>query len=149
MILSLANLTKEEDVLMGNGRWFTLLEIRSEGKHPNSQGLFLRGFTLIELLVVIGVIAVLISILLPTLSKSKSKAQARAVVCLSNMHEWAVIWETFTDDQKGQFIFDEEDPVKLEWLEPLAPYYAEKDILLCPSAAKATEGDDTGRKFRA
>jgi len=126
---------------------FTLLEVRTECGQHDLPRLLPSGFTLIELLVVIGIIAVLISILLPTLSKSK--AQARAVVCLSNMHEWAVIWKTFTDDQKGQFIFDEEDPVKLEWLEPLASYYAEKDILLCPSAAKATEGDDTGRKFRA
>ena len=107
-----------------------------------------RAFTLVELLVVIAIIALLMSILLPALSRVKQ--QAKAVLCMSNLRQWCVIFTMYTENNEGFFHAEygawDHNP---GWVSAMRPYYsghdkttttgessAEKDIRLCPAAKR-------------
>jgi prepilin-type N-terminal cleavage/methylation domain-containing protein len=59
------------------------------------------GFTLIELLVVIAIIAVLLSILMPALSKVRQ--QAYTIRCRANLKQYGVGMRMYLDDNDSYF----------------------------------------------
>lgn len=61
-----------------------------------------RAFTLVELLVVIGVIAILLAILLPAITRAK--AQARQLKCLNNIRQIGLASLMYTAEFKGWYL---------------------------------------------
>jgi prepilin-type N-terminal cleavage/methylation domain-containing protein len=72
-----------------------------------------RGFTLIEILVVVAIIALLISVLLPSLKRARD--QAKLVACKSNLHMLTVAFMAYSTETRGYLPGCSEDP-GADWL---------------------------------
>ncbi len=77
-----------------NGRGgFTPLEIKIPKWKRRG---FLTGFTLIELLVVISIIAMLMSITLPSLNSAREAG--KRIVCMNNLRQLTIAWYFYAND---------------------------------------------------
>ena len=102
-----------------------------------------KGFTLIELLVVIAIIALLMSILMPALSRVKQ--QAKTVACAAHLKQWTLYFSMYTKDHEGKFQAGTGDGHRNHWFSALRPYYGNnKKVMCCPTAKKPLDADSDG-----
>jgi prepilin-type N-terminal cleavage/methylation domain-containing protein len=95
-----------------------------------------RGFTLIELLVVIAIIALLMSILMPAMSKVRD--QARQIGCAASLRQWNFLFNMYIGDNNGRFFSG--CTVQGYWW-PMQLTYEQQDwrqnkTWFCPTATK-------------
>ena len=98
-----------------------------------------KGFTLIELLVVISIIALLMSILMPAMSRVKD--QARKVMCVNNLRQWGITCSAYAQDNNYQITAEYDQAIWVYALKPYMGYSDEKtrkkeDVIFCPMASK-------------
>jgi prepilin-type N-terminal cleavage/methylation domain-containing protein/prepilin-type processing-associated H-X9-DG protein len=88
----------------------------------------LRGFTLAELMIVVSIIAILISLLLPSLTAAKSAA--RTAMCASNMRQLFIGIRTATVDSR---LKDKAPFTAATWVAQVAPYVeGGPAVTVCP-----------------
>ena len=120
---------------MSRRKAFTLVELPVVSKRKRA------AFTLVELLVVIGLIAMLISLLMPVLGKARKAAQATA--CLSNLRQMGTAWAVYTVENHGRLLYFNQntkaapESVYLSyWVGVLDTYGVRGDVLRCPAASE-------------
>ncbi len=105
-----------------------------------------HAFTLVELLVVISIIALLMSILMPSLNRARSTAQR--LVCSTQMRQSGIAVAMYLSDNKETYMFysdsaliktfnpkDSYQVANNRWYQKLlnGKYYEKPEILACPS----------------
>ena len=127
---------------MSGGKTFTRVRYRAKNR---------KAFTLIELLVVISVIALLMALLVPALSRARK--QARVVVCQANLRQLVIIsWMYMSEDDDDLMDYK-------HWCSAASPddYASSAKLYLCPMATRCDmtrfvenrRGASIGGKFTA
>ncbi len=114
------------------------------------------AFTLIEILVVISIIALLLAILLPALSRVRE--QTKKVVCSSQLRQQTLAMVCYTENFDGK-VMGVGGPGNPYWFHLIAPFLGdelyEKDpqaafegvmqIIICPSVTERADGQSLQR----
>jgi prepilin-type N-terminal cleavage/methylation domain-containing protein/prepilin-type processing-associated H-X9-DG protein len=86
-----------------------------------------RGFTLTELLVVVSIISLLVSIMLPSLTRAKR--QAEQVHCLANQHQVHLAWMLYSENNDDKLCW----AGTISFLKHYAPL---EDVFFCKTAER-------------
>ncbi len=114
------------------------------------------GFTLIEILVVIAIIALLLAILIPGLSRVWE--QTKRVVCSSQLRQQTLAMVCYTENYDGK-VMGVGGPGNPYWFHLIAPFLGdpryEKDpqaayegimqVIICPSVTERADGESLQR----
>jgi len=97
------------------------------------------GFTLIELLVVIAIIALLVSILMPALSKARE--QARFVTCKAQLNQYGLAAEMMVIDNKDSYLPNPGGLLRSGWVTGNCQWHDEANNLISWKMKSIYQGD--------
>jgi prepilin-type N-terminal cleavage/methylation domain-containing protein/prepilin-type processing-associated H-X9-DG protein len=102
-----------------------------------SHSKFYRAFTLVELLVVISIIALLLSILMPSLQRARELA--KKTICKSNLGHAAVAIEMYSINNRGVIMPASTlvNGVNRGWIDLISGYIAQKDNYILMAIKKS------------
>jgi prepilin-type N-terminal cleavage/methylation domain-containing protein/prepilin-type processing-associated H-X9-DG protein len=111
-----------------------------KGNRQNSR----PGFTLVELLVVVGIIAILVALLVPVLTKARKAANATN--CLSNLRSMGQAWTIYISENKTHlpyYLWHTPGTPDIAWggywIGLLSNNRVQTSQLRCPDAAEAVD----------
>jgi prepilin-type N-terminal cleavage/methylation domain-containing protein/prepilin-type processing-associated H-X9-DG protein len=134
-------------------------EKKSSYKESASGKKLVSAFTLVELLVVISIIALLLAVLIPALSRARESG--RAVVCSTNLKQIGLAMIMYVENNNNKTMSDPWPPNGRYWFHELAPYLGDNafqknalsspttinpeklKIAYCPSATQMLPGSNS------